>query len=285
MSDPLEATANNNTTSKTVQDPKSNKSQSQPKSKRPADSRPTQISKKLSYLLRHGALKENLPLDTEGYALASDLLSNRQLRSLKVSFPELRQIVEDNDKKRYTLVTLSPSDDTTSTSPSSNDPSQFKIRANQGHSLALSPEALRLEPITLSNAPATVVHGTTHKAWPLILASGGLKPMGRNHVHFASGLPAGFAPGEGGRPPVISGMRNSSTVLVFLNVEKALAMGLRLWRSENGVILTEGDGEGIVPVSCFRRVESRRGEGVLVEEGRVVGELPAKGKGERGGVE
>jgi RNA:NAD 2'-phosphotransferase (TPT1/KptA family) len=32
------------------------------------------------------------------------------------------------------------------------------------------------------------VHGTTEKAWDIIQKEG-LKPMTRNHIHFATGLP------------------------------------------------------------------------------------------------
>ena len=143
------------------------------------------------------------------------------------------------------------------------DPSNFLIRANQGHSIKVEEEGL-LEPITLdSELPTTVVHGTTHRAWPHILSSGGLKKMTRNHVHFASGLPSGFEPLEGvndtqseaQKEPVISGMRNSSSVLVFVDLKKALEGGLKFWKSANGVILSEGDENGVVPVAYFGRVE------------------------------
>jgi 2'-phosphotransferase len=163
------------------------------------------------------------------------------------------------------------------------DPSNFLIRANQGHSIKVEEEGL-LEAITLeSELPATVVHGTTHRAWPQILSSGGLKKMTRNHVHFASGLPAGFEPLEGAndiqseaqKEPVISGMRNTSSVLVFIDVKKALEGGLKFWKSANGVILSEGNGNGVVPLAYFARVEERkRGVGILMKDGEVVNELP-----------
>lgn len=151
--------------------------------------------------------------------------------------------------------------------------------------------------------PETVVHGTTHSAWLLIVATGGLKKMRRTHVHFASGLPAGFksvvespqpvaATEDGaenkGQPAVISGMRNSSSVLVFLDIKKAMGAGLKFWISENGVILSEGDEDGLISLAFFQRVEDRTGGlGVLVQDGVVVNEAPqswaSKGSGGRGG--
>jgi 2'-phosphotransferase len=139
-----------------------------------------------------------------------------------------------------------------------------------------------LEPITLdSDLPSTVVHGTTTKAWPNILSTGGLKKMTRNHVHFAAGLPAGFqsledtgdANTEVKKEPVISGMRNSSGMLIFIDLQKALEGGLKFWKSANGVILSEGNEKGIIPVEYFKRVEERRrGLGVVMLDGELIKE-------------
>jgi 2'-phosphotransferase len=138
----------------------------------------------------------------------------------------LKSTIDSNGAQDETNTTES-ADPTTQPLPSSDNPSDYLIRANQGHSLKVEAEGL-LKPITAETAPETVVHGTTHSAWPLIVASGGLKPMGRNHAHFASGLPAGFKSlveeGEAAKDaaPVISGMRKSSTVLMFLDIGKVL---------------------------------------------------------------
>ena len=271
--------------------------------------RNVQISKKLSWLLRHGAESEGLHLDSAGFINLSDVLANRNLRSLKVSFAEVRDIVRENDKQRFTLLPidadagdvngdvnwdvngdLNGDAGVEQAALTSEDPKDYKIRANQGHSLKVESEGL-LAPITADDAPRTCVHGTTHAAWISIVASGGLKPMGRNHVHFASGLPAGFksvvdldaADPAAPAAPVISGMRSSSTVLVFVDVAMAMEAGLKFWRSDNGVILTEGDENGLVSIKFFQRVEDRTGAGVLVDDGEVVKEAPkewvGKGKG------
>lgn len=147
-------------------------------------------------------------------------MQTRTLRSLKVTFPEIRTVVAENNKQRFSLIPTTaappatsassptpqpnlPSDDAATVSNAEaaadaqefdeDDPANYLIRANQGHSIAVDSEGL-LEPITADTTklPEMVVHGTTHAAWPLILRSGGLKRMTRNHVHFASGLPAGF---------------------------------------------------------------------------------------------
>ncbi|GAB7358044.1 hypothetical protein MBLNU230_g0207t1 [Neophaeotheca triangularis] len=261
-------------------------------------SRDVMVSKKMSWLLRHGAEKEGLTLDEGGFVSVDEMLNTRTLRSLKVTFPELRQLVADNDKKRYTLL---PKPNTASTttdenSSASSKPSDYLIRANQGHSLQVESSSL-LQPITQATAPSQCVHGTTRKAWPLIVSAGGLKVMGRNHVHFATGLPASLqresqaegtssateaAAAAAAAPPpvVISGMRNSSAVLVWVDLPRAMEAGVSFWTSDNGVVLSEGEaGTGLVPLRFFKRVEERGVEGgVLVEDGVVVGELKG-GKG------
>ncbi len=172
------------------------------------------------------------------------------------------------------------------------DPANFLIRANQGHSIKLTSGGL-LEPVTHANMPEMVVHGTTHKAWKLILQSGGLRRMGRNHVHFAAGLPKGFTALEGTDKPevkeqqeadkveadgsmVISGMRSSSAILIFIDLPRALDDGLKFWRSENGVILSEGDDKGFVRSEFFKRVEDRSSKSILFREGKTVNESGGK---------
>lgn len=249
-------------------------------------------------------------------------LNTKALKALSVTFPELRDIVRDNDKQRYSMIPASSLDQATSsestsaeeevpvsealqTVPESDDPADYLIRANQGHSIKVDTDGL-LVPITkeAANIPETVIHGTDERAWTLILKSGGLRRMGRNHIHFASGLPAGFKSLEASTgsaeekesAPVISGMRKNSSILVYIDIHAALAADIKFFISENGVILTEGNKEGFLPYDFFKRVESRKQDGgVLMSDGKLpegvvvnveewekeVGD--AQGRGRRGG--
>lgn len=191
-----------------------------------------------------------------------------------------------------------------------NNPSNFFIRATQGHSMKNVDAASFLEPLSLSDEsklPATVVHGTFHSTWPAILRSGGLRCMGRNHVHFATGpsLESVLPTHKDGTPHantalgdhnaaatqndgrVISGMRKDAQVLIYLDIRKALAVGCPFWRSENGVILSEGipvskgadDGEvqKLVSVDFFDVVVERKvGLGKLWEHGQELQTLPER---------
>ena len=186
-------------------------------------------------------------------------------------------------------------------------PSHFFIRANQGHSMKGVEAENLLTPITLddeASIPETVAHGTFYGAWERILKDGALKTMNRNHVHFSSGpslkdvlsnLEQGDANGHTkgastkGRlgkmmaeSKVVSGMRADAQILIFIAIGKALKEGgMKWWRSENGVILTEGDGGGMVGKKYWSKViEAKEGLGVLWEDGEVKQELPSYLKGQ-----
>ena len=114
--------------------------------------------------------------------------------------------------------------------------------------------------------------------------------MGRNHVHFSTGLPEDTESG------VISGMRRDAELLVYVDVAGSMQdpeAPIQWWMSDNGVVLTEGDKNGVVPLKWFREVVGRsQGVGVLMKDGEKVADLPegikirtpmGKGKGGSGG--
>lgn len=198
-----------------------------------------------------------------------------RLKSLKVTFEDIREAVSDNAKQRFSLKP-DPSIDPIPTEKDI-DPSHWLIRANQGHSIAIESSAL-LKPLTLEadNIPEIVVHGTYFAYYPLILASGGLKKMTRNHVHFSTGLPEDKA-------GVISGMRKDAELLVYVDVKKSIEEEKLLWWiSDNGVVLTEGNEDGIVPTKYWKKVEGRKLDvGVLFADGEEIASLPDSVKGAR----
>lgn len=246
------------------------------------------------------------------------LICNTQLqwgpiRTISPTFAEIQTTVNESDKQRFALrpnPATNPALDANTT-----DPAHWMIRANQGHSIKLESEGL-LQPFILPSedptataapagvpVPPTVVHGTYFCFWPAIVASGGLKPMGRNHVHCSTGLPPTAGRGgddSGGASEVVSGMRRDAELLVYVDVERSMReAGLKWWKSDNGVVLTEGDENGLVPARFFREVVGRKQEvvGVLWKYGEKVADLPDElnmkvpkgkrrvtGSGNRGGV-
>ncbi|CAE6455958.1 unnamed protein product [Rhizoctonia solani] len=207
-------------------------------------------SKTLSYILRHGAAKEHLVIRSDGYVRVSDLLARPKLKELDL--PGLLKIVAADQKQRYQLGVQSGPDDpkapivpvTPAQAPHST--TSLWVRANQGHTLKV--DDLEAKPITDPSEVPCAVHGTNLKAWGSIKEQG-LSRMRRNHIHLASGRP--------GASGVISGMRNSSQILIFIDIAAAMAGGILFHLSANGVILTAGDSKGLIPPNYFSSVERK----------------------------
>ncbi|KAF8836951.1 hypothetical protein BDN67DRAFT_910139 [Paxillus ammoniavirescens] len=205
----------------------------------PRDSPEVRLSKSLSWLLRHGAEKANLHIRQDGYAKVSDVLSNPMFRD--VTFPNIQDIVKRDQKSRYHLL-LEPQ------TPEASGTDVWWIRANQGHSV--KDIKLDLKPISSASDIPMAVHGTTREAWKLIgkyFATHGLSKMTRNHIHLAQGVPGNN---------VMSGMRKSSQILIFVDVQRALDAGINFYLSANGVVLTEGNAAGFLLPELFQRVEN-----------------------------
>ncbi|ORX52390.1 phosphotransferase KptA/Tpt1 [Hesseltinella vesiculosa] len=188
------------------------------------------LSKLISYILRHGAVKEKLELLPDGYIRVDDLLARPKLKG--VSLAMMQHLVDNNDKQRFAMI--------------KDEQGQWLIRANQGHSLRQV--HVDMEPLT--TALATVIHGTTLDKWVKIQATGGLSRMNRNHIHCAAGLPEDAE--------VKSGIRASCNVLIYIDMTKALQDGIQFYRSSNGVILTDGV-QGKLALAYFSKVVDRQG--------------------------
>ncbi|EFX00142.1 tRNA splicing 2 phosphotransferase 1 [Grosmannia clavigera kw1407] len=253
-----------------------------------SSSRAVDVSRALSKLLRHQATSAGIVLDGEGYAALDQVLAWGPLRSMGVTAAEVRDVVASNEKQRFGMKRVD-GDGIDEVEADIANPSAWRIRANQGHSLPLASDGGLLQAIVdVASAPAIVCHGTFVAAWPQIEASGGLRPMGRNHVHCGS-----CEGGEGEADMdadadadldtarlarTIPGLRKNADLLVFLDVRRALCEdpSIRWWRSDNGVVLTEGNADGVVPARFFRRVVTTAAPTlVLWRDGHRTSELPA----------
>ena len=182
------------------------------------------LSKKMSAVLRHGIEKNGLSdvLRPDGYVPLSRLLGVlRGAGSRDVTVDQIRHVVDSSGKQRFSI---------------SEKDGELFIRANQGHSSSGIDQEQLLERLDesalLAIGGGRAVHGTYRSAWPAIIDSGGLMPMARHHIHLAADLP-----GESG---VISGMRSSSEIHIWVDLLGASRAGVPFFRSANGVILTPG---------------------------------------------
>ena len=168
-----------------------------------------QISRKLSLILRHKPEVWELTLDAEGYVKISDLLKAAEKQRVKLTRETLREIVEQNDKKRFVWVT----------SPHGlND----KIRAAQGHSV---PVRLGLPS---SVPPSVLYHGTTQQAWESIKREGILREK-RQQVHLSADVETALSVGR----------RHGIPLILAIDTAKVRELGGDFFLAENGVWLID----------------------------------------------
>lgn len=190
-----------------------------------------ELSKFMSWFLRHNLENSGITYDPGGWVRVSDLInyyninySNRNC----ITTMEIVLVVKSCAKQRFSIR---------------GEGQVMEIRANQGHSVCNISNSWLLTRIT---EPLPVcVHGTTPEAWNLIKNTG-LSRMSRQHIHMAIGIP--------GDKQVISGMRSTSQVVISIDMTKAIHDGIPFYMSSNGVILSPGP----IPIEYFSSVVDRR---------------------------
>lgn len=160
------------------------------------------ISKFMSYVLRHAPQSAGLTLDDGGWCDLADLTAAAPGRPA----PEtILQIIKTSEKQRFAL-----------------SPDGQRIRANQGHSL---PVDLGLTPQT---PPDILYHGTALSHLPSIWREG-LRRGARQHVHLSPDA-------ETARRV---GMRHGKPQVLIVAARKMQDAGHLFLQSSNGVWLTE----------------------------------------------
>lgn len=195
------------------------------------------ISKTLSWILRHGGMKEGLQFRTDGYTQVDELLKHKCMTKYSTTLDDINKITESNNKQRFKLEL--------------DEVGVLWIKATQGHSMKF--KDIELKKIKDAGEIPVAIHGTYYKVWDIIRKEG-LKPMRRTHIHFAQGLPD--------KKGVISGMKKNSQIYIYLNIPKCLEEGIELFVSENGVVLSAGK-EGVIEPKYFEIVVDRNGKKLM----------------------
>ncbi|OLF13882.1 RNA 2'-phosphotransferase [Actinophytocola xinjiangensis] len=120
------------------------------------------ISKYLAKHLRHQPERLGLVLDTGGWVDVDVLLAACAANGFALTRAELEHVVTANDKQRYAF-----------------DPAGTRIRANQGHTVAVDLD------LPVATPPDVLYHGTAHRFRDAI-AREGLRPMDRHDVHLSA---------------------------------------------------------------------------------------------------
>ncbi len=162
-------------------------------------------SKFLSLVLRHQPEKIGLRLDDEGWVEVDELLAAASRSGRKLNRPLLERVVRENDKQRFAISL-----------------DGRRIRANQGHSLAVN---LRLQPV---EPPELLYHGTVAKFLDSI-RNDGLVRGTRQYVHLSPDLETARRVGQ----------RRGQPVILVVEAGRMCREGHLFYHSDNGVWLTE----------------------------------------------
>ncbi len=162
-------------------------------------------SKFLSLVLRHKPEVLGITLDENGWTDVATLLDRMHQEGRPLDLETLALVVSTNSKQRFAL-----SDDHT------------RIRANQGHSVAVELGYVPVEP------PAILFHGTGHQSVENILLSG-LEKRSRHHVHLSADR----------QTAVLVGQRHGKPVVLEVLAGDMHLAGFAFFLSENGVWLTD----------------------------------------------
>lgn len=162
-------------------------------------------SKLLSLVLRHDPSRIGITLDSAGWTDVAALLAALAAHGHPLTRAQLERVVAQSDKQRFAL-----------------SPDGARIRANQGHSVAVDLQLPARQP------PARLYHGTVAHALAGIRAEG-LQRRKRHHVHLSADL---------GTAIKVGGRRGAPIILTVRAAEMAAA-GHVFYCSANGVWLTD----------------------------------------------
>lgn len=163
------------------------------------------VSKFLSLVLRHKPEEIGLVLDTEGWADLNQLVTLANAKGTFISHETVLEIVKTSDKKRFAL------------SVDGN-----RIRANQGHSVAVNLNLATREP------PSTLFHGTATRFLKEIREQG-LLPGSRQHVHLSVSDTVATEVGK----------RHGKPAVLVVRASEMHRDGFSFVLSDNGVWLTD----------------------------------------------
>lgn len=175
------------------------------------EARRIQLGKFISLILRHHPEQIGIKLDKHGWADVEELINGINKDSAcNINKDILENIVKTNDKQRYSF-----------------NEDHTKIRANQGHSIKVDVELKEVIP------PKILYHGTAERFMSSIIASQGLTPQSRLHVHLT----------EDKELARKNGSRYGKPVILKVDTQK---MGIKFYKSENNVYLVN-----CVPIKCI----------------------------------
>ncbi|MEX2943794.1 RNA 2'-phosphotransferase [Serratia fonticola] len=163
------------------------------------------VSKFLSYVLRHQPESIGLTLDCEGWANLDSLIACAAKKGRILDLPLIRSVVENSDKKRFSI-----SDD------------GGYIRAVQGHS------SKQVDISYQEHTPPQYLYHGTATRFIASINQDGLIAGSRQYVHLSADITTATAVGQ----------RHGKPVVLTIDALAMYQNGFKFYQADNGVWLT-----------------------------------------------
>ncbi len=176
-----------------------------------------ELSKEVSYALRHAPWEYELELDDDGWVGIDQLLIalKQNPKWIDVKIADLALLISESDKKRHEIV-------------------DGRIRAFYGHSV---PNKIQK---TQATPPAILYHGTVKKVKDSILHEG-LKPNQRQYVHLSQDIETAMQVGK---------RRDSDPIIFKIDAKLAYENGVKFYLGNEKVWLAD-----LIPPQYLNAIE------------------------------
>ena len=171
----------------------------------------TNMSRKLSWALRHGLDELKLPYDNAGFVKATDLLNHSQFSNYDINI--IKEIAENDKKNRFSIKNVG---------------NIMLIRANQGHNINVGDNIKNDKLLKLITQPLSNIYHGSYKQHIKSISENGLSRMSRKHIHMSK------------LKDFEAKKLSDSDLIIMIDMPEAIKDGIQFYESENGVILTEG---------------------------------------------
>lgn len=166
----------------------------------------TELSREISYALRHAPWEYELEMNEEGWVPVEQLLDalHKDEKWKEVSESDLVLMIKKSEKKRYEIF-------------------NGKIKAHYGHSISM--RIVKEEKVP----PEVLYHGTARRFLDSIRKKG-LLPKGRQYVHLSQDVETAYS----------VGMRHDiKPCILKIDVNQALKDGIRFYYGNDKVWLAD----------------------------------------------
>lgn len=164
-----------------------------------------EISKFLSYVLRHQPEAIGISLDKQGWAMIDDLILCASKEGYIFDRQLLLEVVANSDKRRFKI-----SED------------NLRIRASQGHSTQ------KVDIIYQEKVPPTILYHGTARRFLSSIQEQGLVPKTRQYVHLSADEITATQVGQ----------RHGQPIVLKIKALNMYEQGFKFFLADNGVWLT-----------------------------------------------